>query len=76
MATGAFVTVEDHSVYGGLGGAVAEVLSEKYPVPIHRLGIPDVFCGSSRNVEIFLKEFGLTPDKIAASVEVAIKKRR
>jgi transketolase len=76
MATGMFATVEDHSIYGGLGGAVAEILSEKYPVPIYRLGIPDVFCGSSRNVESLLKEFGLTPDQIAASAEMATKKRR
>ncbi len=74
-ATGAVVTVEDHSICGGLGGAVAEVLSEKYPVPIHRLGVPDVYGGSSRNVDSFLKEFGLTPDQIAASAELVTKKR-
>ena len=74
-ATGAVVTVEDHSICGGLGGAVAEVLSEKYPVPIHRLGVPDVYGGSSRNVDSFLKEFGLTPDQIAANAELVTKKR-
>jgi len=74
-ATGALVTVEDHSICGGLGGAVAEVLSEKYPVPIHRLGVPDVYGGSSRNVDSFLKEFGLTPDQIAANAELVTKKR-
>jgi transketolase len=73
--TGIMFTVEDHSVLGGLGGAIAEALSEKYPVPVHRLGVPDVYGGSSRNLDSFLKEFGLTPDQIAATVEKTIKKQ-
>lgn len=72
-ATGSVVTVEDHSILGGLGGAVAEALSEKYPVPVRRLGAPDVYGGSSRNTDAFLKEFGLTPEQIAASAEQAAK---
>jgi transketolase len=72
-ATGSVVTVEDHSILGGLGGAVAEALSEKYPVPVKRLGAPDVYGGSSRNTDAFLKEFGLTPEQIAASAEQAAK---
>jgi len=75
-ATGTIVTVEDHSVLGGLGGAVAEALSEEYPVHIHRLGAPDVYGGSSRNSDSFLKEFGLTPDQIAVTAEQAAKRRR
>ncbi|HIH89097.1 TPA: transketolase family protein, partial [Candidatus Bathyarchaeota archaeon] len=75
-ATGSVVTVEDHSVYGGLGGAVAEALSERYPVPVKRLGAPDVYGGSSRNADAFLKEFGLTPEQIATSAEQAAKNRR
>jgi transketolase len=75
-ATGTIVTVEDHSVLGGLGGAVAEALSEEYPVHVHRLGAPDVYGGSSRNSDSFLKEFGLTPDQIAATAEQAAKRRR
>jgi transketolase len=73
--TGIMFTVEDHSVLGGLGGAIAEALSEKYPVPVHRLGVPDVYGGSSRNLESYLKEFGLTPDQIAATVEKTVKKQ-
>jgi transketolase len=68
-ATGSVVTVEDHSVLGGLGGAVAETLSESYPVPVKRLGAPDVYGGSSRNADSFFKEFGLTPEGIASSAE-------
>jgi transketolase len=75
-ATGSVVTVEDHSVYGGLGGAVAEALSERYPVQVKRLGAPDVYGGSSRNADTFLKEFGLTPEQIATSAEQAAKNRR
>ena len=75
-ATGAILTVEDHSVLGGLGGAVAESLSERYPVHINRLGIPDVYAGSSRNVDSYLKEYGLTPDQIADSAEKVVEKRK
>jgi transketolase len=41
--TGAFVTCENHNVVGGLGGAVCEVLSETYPVPVERIGVRDEF---------------------------------
>jgi transketolase len=75
-ATGSVLTVEDHSVLGGLGGAVAEALSESYPVPVRRLGVPDVYGGSSRNADSLLKEFGLTPDQIATTAEQAAKRRR
>ena len=75
-ATGAVITVEDHSIYGGLGGAVAEVLSQEYPVPIKILGVPDVYGGSSRNADNLLKEYGLTPDQIATTAEKIIEKRK
>ena len=74
-ATGSVLTVEDHSVLGGLGGAVAEALSESYPVPIKRLGAPDVYGGSSRNPDSFLKEFGLTHEGIATSAEQVCRRR-
>jgi transketolase len=75
-ATGIVMTIEDHSVLGGLGGAVAESLSERYPVPIIRLGIPDVYAGSSRNADSYLKEYGLTPARIADRAEKAVEKRK
>ncbi len=57
--TGAVVTVEDASIIGGLGGAIAELLSEKYPVPIKRVGVKDQFGESGTSEEI--KEcYGLT----------------
>ena len=67
---------QDHHILGGLGGAITEALSENYPVPVHRLGAPDVYGGSSRNSDTFLKEFGLTPEQIAVSAEHAAKKRK
>jgi transketolase len=74
-STGAVITVEDHSILGGLGGAVSEALSEKYPVPIRRLGVHDVYGGSSRNPDSFIKEFGLDPEGIAASAEKAMQRK-
>ena len=62
--TGAVVTAEEHSIIGGLGSAVAEVLSEKMPVPMRRVGIHDKF-GKSGQVPDLLREYGLTPAHIA-----------
>ena len=68
--TGAIVTVEEHNIIGGLGGAVAEASTEGYPVPIKRVGIPDMFGESARDEEIdlLLEKYGLTATKIAQSV--------
>lgn len=56
--TGKIVTVEEHSVIGGLGSAVCECLSEKYPVPVRRIGIYDEF-GISGSAPALLEKFGL-----------------
>lgn len=64
--TGAIVSVEEHSIYGGLGGAIAEVLGEKYPVPMRIIGVNDVF-GESGEYEELLKKHGLTAVNIAKS---------
>ena len=53
--TGRVVTVEEHSVIGGLGGAVCEVLSAKAPVPVLRIGVKDVFGESGPAVELLHK---------------------
>jgi transketolase len=57
--TGRVVTAEDHSIIGGLGGAVAETLSELYPVPMRRVGLRDVFGESGPNGAL-LEKYGLT----------------
>ena len=70
--TGCIVTVEEHSVIGGLGGAVCELLSGACPTPVVRMGINDEF-GRSGSANAVLEYFGLTPDGIAAKVREAIK---
>ncbi|MDA3937206.1 MAG: transketolase family protein [Actinomycetota bacterium] len=62
--TGAVVTCEEHSIIGGLGSAVAEVLSENTPVPMRRIGVRDVFGTSGEPTEL-LEHFGLTAGDIA-----------
>ncbi len=61
--TGAIVTAEEHNVIGGLGSAVAEVLSENCPVPLKRVGVEDKF-GKSGEPYALLKKYGLTADNI------------
>jgi transketolase len=59
-STGAIVTVEEHSVYGGLGGAVAEYVATTHPVPMRILGVPGTFAPTG-TAEFLLEHFGLTP---------------
>ena len=59
-STGAIVTVEEHSVHGGLGGAVAECVACSRPVPMRILGIPGTFAPTG-TAEFLLEHFGLTP---------------
>jgi len=73
--TGCVVTAEEHSVYGGLGGAVAEVLAEHYPVPVVRVGTPDTF-GESGEPHALLRKYGLTPEAIADAASRAIRKKK
>lgn len=70
--TGAVITVEEHSIYGGLGGAVAEILGEKYPVPMKRIGVNDVF-GESGEYEELLKKHGLTAMNIVKSAKELLR---
>ena len=61
--TGKVVTVEEHSVIGGLGSAVADVLSEKEPTRMIKIGINDVFGESGPAVEL-IKKYGLDAESI------------
>lgn len=72
--TGTIVTAEEHNIIGGLGSAVAEVLSEKCPAPLVRVGIEDKFGKSGKPAEL-LKEYGLTPENIALKAKEAIAKK-
>jgi len=58
------VTLEEHSIYGGMGSAVAEFLAQEYPVPIKILGIPDVFGESARSYQELLDKHGLNAQNI------------
>jgi transketolase len=62
--TGRVVTCEDHTVLGGLGGALAELLGEEMPLPMRRIGIRNNF-GVSGSAEELLEHFGLSPHHIA-----------
>lgn len=73
--SGAVVTAEEHSIIGGLGGAVAEVLSESAPVPLVRIGLKDTF-GTSGDGEGLLKHYGLSAADVASAVKEAIKKKK
>jgi transketolase len=64
--TGSVVTAEDHTIIGGLGGAVAEVLGEQRPTPMRRVGIRDVFGESGPN-DALLEKYGLTARHVAAA---------
>jgi transketolase len=72
---GALVTAEEHSIIGGLGGAVAEVLSEYAPVPLVRVGVKDAF-GTSGDQEGLLKHYGVSAEHIASSVREVIEKKK
>lgn len=69
--TGAFVTAEDHTIIGGLGGAVCEYLSGNCPVPVIRVGVPDHFGESGTQDELY-KKYGLTADHIVKAAKQAI----
>ena len=69
--TGVIVTAEEHSVIGGLGSAVSEVITEKYPVPVLKVGVKDVF-GESGKPDELLKAYNLTAEDIVNKVKEAI----
>ncbi|MBK5239609.1 transketolase family protein [Clostridium sp.] len=66
--TGLIVTAEEHSIIGGLGSAVAEVVTSNCPVPVIRVGVKDTF-GESGKPEELLKAYGLTADGIVKAVK-------
>ena len=72
--TKAVVTVEEAQINGGLGGAVAEILAEEFPVPMVRMGMKDHF-GESGTPEDLLEHFGLTAKHIVLSAHEVISKK-
>ncbi|MFH1310038.1 MAG: transketolase family protein [Candidatus Omnitrophota bacterium] len=72
--TGAVLTVEEHTIYGGMGSAVAEVLVEEYPVPMKLMGIRGKF-GTSGDPEALYEHFELTEKHIVLEAEKLIKRK-
>lgn len=70
--TGKVVTVEEHSVIGGLGSAVSECLSEKQPIKLKRIGVNDVFGESGPALELLAK-YGLDAESIYKKVKAFVK---
>ena len=68
--TGSIVSIEEHSIIGGLGSAVCEVTAENHPIPVNRMGVGDTFGESARETEIesLLSKYSLSSDHIIESV--------
>jgi transketolase len=69
---GPIVTVEEHTVYGGLGSAVAEVVVSSHPVRMHLLGVPGVFAPTG-SPGFLLEHFGLTPQGISDAARSLVR---
>ncbi len=72
--TRAIVTVEEHQIAGGLGGAVAELLAKTYPVPIEFIGVKDVFGQSGTPAEL-IEHYGMGEKDIRKAVEKILKRK-
>jgi transketolase len=72
-ATGLVITVEEQSVLGGMGGAVAELLGDRWPVPVKRLGIRDCFGESGPNEQL-LDKYRLSAARVAEDVEDLLRR--
>lgn len=73
--TGAIVTAEEHSKIGGLGGAVAECVSQSLPVPVERVGINDTFTESGPYADL-LDKYGLSVGAITAATQRVVARKR
>lgn len=73
--TGAVVTVEEHQSFGGLGGTVAELISQHFPVPLKIVGIKDRFGESGKPNEL-LEKFGLSVEEIIKGITTVLRMKR
>lgn len=72
--TEGIVTAEEHTIIGGLGGAVAETLADGYPTHMERVGVADTFAESGPYSDV-LDKYGLSVDAIAAAVRRVLKRK-
>ncbi|OYU19413.1 MAG: transketolase [Rhodobacteraceae bacterium PARR1] len=73
--TGAILTAEEHSTFGGLGSAIAEVVVAESPVPMKILGVPGIFAPTG-SAEFLLDQFGMAPAAVAESAKALIARKR
>ncbi len=73
--TNCVITAEDHNIIGGLGGAIAEVLSENYPCIMKRIGLQDKYAESGKPDELY-KKYGLDAESIAEEVMKFVSKKK
>ena len=71
--TGLIITCEEHSIYGGLGSAVSEVVSEQYPCKVVKVGIQDTFGESGKPMEL-IEKYGLSAQHIVTVVKEQLSK--
>lgn len=72
--TGCLLTVEEHSVYGGMGGMIAEVVAQSCPVPMKIMGLPDEHTYPGESPDVF-RHYGLTAQGIAAEAEALLARK-
>ena len=72
--TGAILTAEEHSVHGGLGSAIAEVVVAERPVPMKILGVPGIFAPTG-SAEFLLDEFGMAPPAVTDAAQALIARK-
>jgi transketolase len=73
--TGAILTAEEHTVFGGLGSAIAEVVVAEAPAPMKILGVPGIFAPTG-SAEFLLDEFGMAPAAVAEAAKLLIQRKR
>jgi transketolase len=74
-STGAIVTAEEHLLAGGMGSAIAEVLSQEQPVPIEMVGIADTFAETALDHESLLDKYGMSVNDIVRAAKKAVKRK-
>ena len=73
--TGAIVTVEEHQIHGGLGSAVAEIVTQNHPVPMEFIGVKDRFGESGEPFEL-IEKFGLGTESIKEAVRKVLRRKK
>lgn len=72
--TGAIMTIEDHTIFGGLGAAVSEVVVQNCPVPMEIVGIQDKF-GESGDPELLYRDHGMDVDPIVTKAKALVARK-